>query len=134
MGNCFRRETSPQFAKEDLIPLSKIRYGSWGTMIPFYCLPKQSFPSPSKAYPCLHSHWKPPCALTHCPLLQMPCITHSFISIKKSSCKSHIHTQTKVEQLQMKIFYVSSLKKYESECLFCCFYVVQGGSSCGVSR
>ena len=74
------------FVKKGLMPFSTIRYGSWRVMIRlFYCLPKQSFPASSKAYPCLHSHWNPPCALTHCPLLQMPCITHSFISKKQLS-------------------------------------------------
>ena len=45
-----------------------------------FLLPKQFFPSPSKAYPWLHSHLNPPWELTHRPLSQIPCIAHSLMS------------------------------------------------------
>ena len=120
------------FAKKGLMPFSTIRYGSWRVMIRlFYCLPKQSFPASSKAYPCLHSHWNPPCALTHCPLLQMPCITHSFISKKQSSWRmTYMHFEygwaTLNEICVNRLLEIA--EKDENECIFCCFHGVQGGS------
>ena len=55
-----------------------------------FLLPKQFFPSPSKAYPWLHSHLNPPCELTHRPLSQIPCIAHSLMSNeRKKNTRQH---------------------------------------------
>ena len=59
-----------------------------------FLLPKQFFPSPSKAYPWLHSHLNPPCELTHRPLSQIPCIAHSLMSNeRKKKHKATLETK-----------------------------------------
>lgn len=59
-----------------------------------FLLPKQFFPSPSKAYPWLHSHLNPPCALTHRPLSQIPCIAHSLMSNERKKNKTTLEIKT----------------------------------------